>query len=115
MYESSLLGAGFGGVLGASIAYVVGNWAVWRRLRAIESEFGRLEQKVDSVGNYARGVRGNVAQAEQSQELQNAIAEALQIWQGEGSQEDKTKALMGLAMKYPAVRKIALERLGVRL
>lgn len=115
MYESSLLGAGIGGVLGAFGAYVLGNFTLWRRVRQLESEITRVDQRVDSVANYARGLRGNEARAEQSAELETAVAEAIGIWQGEGDQNAKMVELGKLALKYPALRKILMSRLGVKL
>jgi hypothetical protein len=80
--ESFLVGLAFGAGL-----VVVFNRSVERRARSI----------VAAVKNE----KGRAAQIEYSDERQLALAEAVAIYKGEGTNEEKLKAGAALLVKYP--------------
>lgn len=104
---AGLASGAVGGFIGGSI---FGWFAGWQ----YSSKIIELDRKINQIWGSFNSGRGVDARAEQSAEMQAALAEAMQIWKGEGTQEEKTKQLMNLAGQHPAVAMKILRQLGIK-
>jgi hypothetical protein len=96
-------------ILGAFVGGFVANMLIQGYGYAnLNNKLVRLENKMNS------GLGVEVKQ-EKAQRMQSAMAEAMLIMKDEAiAKEDKTKALLGLAGKYPDVAFDLVKKVGVK-
>jgi len=110
MVETWLL-FGLGGIV-IFIGSVIGGFLaklVWEEAGVLS-----LERRLKRLENAAISPSGVSARQEQSAEVQQALAEAMQVWKGEGTQDEKLKAIANIAASKPAVTMKILRQLGIR-
>ena len=76
--------------------------------------YANLANKLARIENKIASAQGVEVKAEKGQRIQLALIEAAQIMKNEEiPKEEKTKALMGLAAKYPDVALDLVKKVGV--
>lgn len=76
--------------------------------------YTNLNFKLQRIENKIASAQGVEVKAEKGQRMQAALIEAAQIMKDENiPKEEKTKALMGLAAKYPDVAMDLVKKVGI--
>lgn len=101
----------FGGI-GVVIGCIVGSFCA---TLVVEGwGYAQLRYKIESLENKIKSAQGVEVRTEKAQRLQGAVIEAAAIMKDENiPKEEKTKALMALAAKYPDVALDLVRKVGI--
>jgi len=105
--------AGFiGGIVAGFIGGSITGWfSGWQ----YSSKIIELDRKINQIWGSFNSGKGVNARAEMDEQVQATLAQAMQIWKGEGDQGEKVNKILGLAAENPKVAMKILKQLGVKL
>lgn len=105
---SGFIGGCFAGFIGGSF---LGWFSGWQ----YSAKIIELDRKINQIWGSFNSQKGVDGKAQQSQEMQAMMTQALLIWKGEGTQQEKMAKLVELAASNPAMASKLLKQVGVGL
>lgn len=109
-----LVGWAVSGILGLVGGGISASLMRYLDQKDIKFRVAALEEEVESLYKTEKSMKGHDAKAEQTQQMEAALAEAAMIMQ-DTAITDKKGALLGLATKYPLVAMKLAKKMGFGL